>query len=441
MAEVSSISSDNTSSPKTPHLAFTTVSNIKLHIPIQLSISEPNYKKWSKLFRLLALRFNLMGFLDGTNTAASDDDVEWLQFDALLQGWILSTVTDEVSDLVLANSPSAHSLWTAIYKLFHDNKHARAMQLEHRFRTTVKGNRTINEYCHLLKNLADYLDDVDALVTEHALVLQVLQGLPQDIRAQVTFLQYQTPFPTFLEVRSALLLVEQQQTNTTHGADSSTALFSTGSGGGSPAAGGQQRQAGGLGRGYGSFLLSLGFRGCKSDTSLFTYGQGSHMAFLLLYVDDIILIASTQALLQKIIQRLKGEFAMTDMGDLHFFLGINVQRTTHGLFLTQTQFLYDILDRAGMLSCKSASTPVDTRGKLSASARPPAPDPSMYRSIVGALQLGRGVIEGKSNGVGRWAEEGGLLGAGPWEWIGLEGVVWAEGGSGVVWAERGGDVG
>ncbi|VFQ71656.1 unnamed protein product [Cuscuta campestris] len=193
-----------------------------------------------------------MGFLDGTTIAASSNDTEWLQFDALLQGWILSTVTDEVSDLVLANSPSAHSLWTAIYKLFHDNKHARAMQLEHRFRTTVKGNRTINEYCHLLKNLADYLDDVDAPVTEHALVLQVLQGLPQDIRGQVTFLQYQTPFPTFLEVRSALLLVEQQQTDATHGAGSSTAPLIAGSGGGSPAAGGQQRQTGGPGRGYGS---------------------------------------------------------------------------------------------------------------------------------------------------------------------------------------------
>ncbi|VFQ97391.1 unnamed protein product [Cuscuta campestris] len=192
-----------------------------------------------------------MGFLDGTKVTSSSTDVECHQFDALLQGWILSTVTNKVSDLVLANSPTAHSLWTAIYKLFHDNKHARAMQLKHRFRTTVKGTRTISEYCHLLKNLADYLDDVDAPVTEHALVLQVLQGLPQDIRAQVTFLQYQTPFPTFLEVRSALLLVEQQQTDTSHGVGLSTALLSASSGGGSPVGGGQQRQAGGPGHGYG----------------------------------------------------------------------------------------------------------------------------------------------------------------------------------------------
>ncbi|VFQ65775.1 unnamed protein product [Cuscuta campestris] len=245
--------SDTSSSNNSPHLAFTTISNIKLHIPVQLSLSEPNYKKWSRLFRLLILRFNLKGFIDGTTIASSADDAEWYQFDALIQGWILSTITDEVSDLVLANNLSAHALWKAIYNLFHDNKHARAMQLEHRFRTTVKGNRSINEYCRLLKNLSEYLDDVDAPVTEHALVLQVLQGLPHDIRGQVQFLQYQNPLPTFLEVRSALLLVEQQQSDSIHGAGAPpTAFLSTGSGGGF--GGGAQRQDKADGRGgYGGY--------------------------------------------------------------------------------------------------------------------------------------------------------------------------------------------
>ncbi|VFR01234.1 unnamed protein product [Cuscuta campestris] len=121
--------SDNSSSNNSPHLAFTTISNIKLHIPVQLSLSEPNYKKWSRLFRLLILRFNLKGYIDGTTIASSADNAEWYQFDALIQGWILSAITDEVSDLVLANNLSAHALWMAIYNLFHDNKHARAMQL------------------------------------------------------------------------------------------------------------------------------------------------------------------------------------------------------------------------------------------------------------------------------------------------------------------------
>ncbi|VFR03063.1 unnamed protein product [Cuscuta campestris] len=219
--------SENSSSNNSPHLAFTTISNIKLHIHVQLSLSEPNYKKWSRLFRLLILRFNLKGYIDGTTIASSADDAEWYQFDALIQGWILSTITDEVSDLVLANNVSAHALWMTIYNLFHDNKHARAMQLEHRFRTTVKGHLSINEYCRLLKNLSEYLDDVDAPVTEHALVLQVLQRLPHDIQGQVQFLQYQNPLPTFLEVRSTLLLVEQQQTDAVYGAGAPSLPSST----------------------------------------------------------------------------------------------------------------------------------------------------------------------------------------------------------------------
>ncbi|VFQ96021.1 unnamed protein product [Cuscuta campestris] len=77
---------------------------------------------------------------------------------------------------------------------------------------------------------------------------------------------------------------------------------------------------------------------------------------------------------------------MTDMGDLHFFLGINVHRTASGLFLHKTQFTHDILERAGMVSCRPISTPVDTKAKLSASAGTALSDPSLYRSIVGALQ-------------------------------------------------------
>ncbi|VFQ77941.1 unnamed protein product [Cuscuta campestris] len=213
--------SDNSSSNNSPHLAFTTISNIKLHIPVQLSLSEPNYKKWSRLFCLLILCFNLKGFIDGTTIASSANDAEWYQFDALIQGWILSTITDEVFDLVLANNLSAHALWKVIYNLFHDNKHARAMQLEHRFRTTVKGNRSINEYYRLLKNLSEFLDDVDAPVTEHALVLQ-------------------------------------QQSDSIHGAGASpTAFLSTGSGGGFR--GGAQRQDKANGHGcYGGYDRALG---------------------------------------------------------------------------------------------------------------------------------------------------------------------------------------
>ncbi|VFQ96010.1 unnamed protein product [Cuscuta campestris] len=173
--------SPSTTSSNSPHLAFTAISNVKLHVPIQLSFSQPNYKKWSRLFLLLVRRFNLHGFLSGSKIPSSADDDEWFQLDAVLQGWILSTVTDEVSDLVISSTSTASELWHMIHALFHDNKPARAMQLEHQFRTTVKGTMSMATYCQTLRNMADWLDDVDAPVSESQLVLQLLRGLPDDL--------------------------------------------------------------------------------------------------------------------------------------------------------------------------------------------------------------------------------------------------------------------
>ncbi|VFR03276.1 unnamed protein product [Cuscuta campestris] len=230
------------SSSSTPHLAFTTISNVKLHVPILLSFSEPNYKKWSRLFLLLIRRFSLGDFLTGKSSPSSDDDSEWFQLDALIQGWILSTVNDEVCDLVLSTTNSASELWKSIHNMFHDNKPARAMQLEHQFQTTTKGSLSMTVYCQTLRNLADWLDDVDAPVSEQQLVLQVLRGLPDDLRSQTSFLQYQTPPPTFLQTRSALLLIEQQQAELGVGGgagDSETVLYAGSGGAGS---GGNRRQ-------------------------------------------------------------------------------------------------------------------------------------------------------------------------------------------------------
>ena len=62
------------------------------------------------------------------------------------------------------------------------------------------------------------------------------------------------------------------------------------------------------------------------------------MAILLLYVDDIILTASTSSLLQSLLSSLKTEFRMTDLGHLHYFLGIEVKALRDGLFLCQQKY-------------------------------------------------------------------------------------------------------
>jgi hypothetical protein len=83
----------------------------------------------------------------------------------------------------------------------------------------------------------------------------------------------------------------------------------------------------------------LGFVEAKSDTSLFVFRRGTDMVYLLLYVDDIVLAASSAALLQQTISALKREFAMKDLMALHHFLGVSIHNQADGLFLTQCQLL------------------------------------------------------------------------------------------------------
>jgi len=137
---------------------------------------------------------------------------------------------------------------------------------------------------------------------------------------------------------------------------------------------------------FATYLVSLGFVEAKSDTSLFVYHRGSDMAYLLLYVDNIVLTASSTHLLRKVILALQREFAMKDLGELHHFLGMQVQRTTDGMVLSQRQYMLDILDRAGMAECKPCATPVDTSPKTSADSGALVADPTDYRSLAGALQ-------------------------------------------------------
>ena len=135
-----------------------------------------------------------------------------------------------------------------------------------------------------------------------------------------------------------------------------------------------------------TYLLSLGFVEAKSNTSLFVYQRGSDTAYLLLYVDDIVLTASSPDLLWWIISALQQEFAMKDLGELHHFLGMHVQRCGDGL-LSQRQYMLDILDRTGMAECKPCSTPVDTNPKVAAADGAPVFDATDFRSLARVLDV------------------------------------------------------
>lgn len=135
-------------------------------------------------------------------------------------------------------------------------------------------------------------------------------------------------------------------------------------------------------------LCNLGFMASKADTSLFFYNKGSTVIFILIYVDDIIVASSTQEATAALLKDLNQEFALKDLGELHYFLGIEVNKVKDGILLTQEKYATDLLKRIGMTNCKPVSTPLSTSEKLSAHEGSPLgpEDSTQYRSIVGALQ-------------------------------------------------------
>jgi histone deacetylase 1/2 len=112
------------------------------------------------------------------------------------------------------------------------------------------------------------------------------------------------------------------------------------------------------------------------------------MIFVLIYVDDIIVTSSSDKAISALLHDLNGDFALKDLGDLHYFLGIEVKKIPNGLLLTQAKYAADLLAKVGMKDCTTTPTPLSSTEKLSLTDGSPlgANDITKYRSIVGALQ-------------------------------------------------------
>jgi hypothetical protein len=98
----------------------------------------------------------------------------------------------------------------------------------------------------------------------------------------------------------------------------------------------------------------------------------------LLYIDDIVLVASSTTLIQHTISALKREFAMKDLRPLHHFLGVSVQHQANMFFLIQHQYALYIIECDGIVDCKPISMPVDTQAKVSTKSVPPIADLTQY---------------------------------------------------------------
>jgi hypothetical protein len=82
---------------------------------------------------------------------------------------------------------------------------------------------------------------------------------------------------------------------------------------------------------------------------------------------------------------MQGMFSMTDMGPLHYFLGLQINQDASGIKLSQTKYARDLLVRFHMTNCKSMATPFLSRVHLEDGGDTPVVDNTLYQQLVGSL--------------------------------------------------------
>ncbi|GJV74704.1 retrovirus-related pol polyprotein from transposon TNT 1-94 [Tanacetum coccineum] len=132
-----------------------------------------------------------------------------------------------------------------------------------------------------------------------------------------------------------------------------------------------------------NFLVSKGFSKGSIDPTLFITKKGEDILIVQIYVDDIIFGSMNPKLSKKFERLMHNKFEMSIMGDLKFFLGIQIHQS-RGIFINQAKYAQAILKNHGMTSCDSVGTPMATK-PLDADLSGTPVDQTKYHSMVGAL--------------------------------------------------------
>lgn len=139
---------------------------------------------------------------------------------------------------------------------------------------------------------------------------------------------------------------------------------------------------------FGRFTVAMklyGFNQSNSDHTLFLKRRGELVTCLIIYVDDMIITGDDIEEISKLRENLFKEFEMKDLGRLKYFLGIEVLRSTQGIFICQKKYILDLLTETGMLECKPADTPIVVNHGLKILEEVELTDKERYQRLVGKL--------------------------------------------------------
>ncbi|GKD53874.1 putative ribonuclease H-like domain-containing protein [Tanacetum coccineum] len=134
-----------------------------------------------------------------------------------------------------------------------------------------------------------------------------------------------------------------------------------------------------------NYLLGNGFHRGKIYQTLFIKKKKGDILLVQIYVDDIIFGSTKEELCTEFEKLMKDKFQMSSMGELTFFLGLQVKQNKDGIFISQDKYVDEILRKFNYSDVKSASTPVDLERPLVIDGDGTDVDETLYRSMIGSL--------------------------------------------------------
>ncbi|KAI3807952.1 hypothetical protein L1987_23890 [Smallanthus sonchifolius] len=132
-------------------------------------------------------------------------------------------------------------------------------------------------------------------------------------------------------------------------------------------------------------LLAHGYTRGAIDQTLFVRKVDDDLILVQIYVDDIIFGSTNEVLCTEFRKVMENKFQMSDLGEMTFFLGLQVKKSSDGTLIHQGKYVDDILDKFKFADAQAASTPMSARPVLEADLNGVAVDQKQYRSMIGSL--------------------------------------------------------
>ncbi|CAM8956844.1 unnamed protein product [Rhodiola kirilowii] len=133
------------------------------------------------------------------------------------------------------------------------------------------------------------------------------------------------------------------------------------------------------------YLLAHGYERGKVDKTLFLLRTNKHLLIVQVYVDDIIFGSTSDELVKSFTKLLESEFEMSMVGELTFFLGIQVRQLDNGTEISQQKYLSEVVKKYGLGGSKHVNTPSSPNESLVKDDGSPKTDATIYRGMIGSL--------------------------------------------------------